>query len=78
LLDFDVVFSVVSAVHVIGFAEAIARIVYQPGVMGYQFVTTHSVEALVAYGVAVELSADGMIGYQIVMTNCCLGIVTPY
>jgi hypothetical protein len=52
-VDFDVGLSVVSAVHVIGFAEATARIVFQPVVISYHFVTTHSVEAVVTYGVAV-------------------------
>jgi hypothetical protein len=36
---------------------------------GLPFVTTLSVEAVLTYGVAVELSADGMMGYQIVMTH---------
>ena len=77
-MDFDVGLSVVSVVHVIGFAEAITRIVYHLGVMDYHFVTTHSVEVFVAHGVVVELSADGMMGYQMVMTHCCFYIVSPH
>ena len=51
---------------------------YQLGLIGYYFMTTHSVEAFVAHGVAVKLSADGMMGYQMVMTHCCFYIVAPH
>jgi hypothetical protein len=70
--------SVVWAFDAVQFAEAIARILFEPGVMSYQIVTTHSVEVAVVHLVAVELSVDCMMGYQIVTTHCCLDIVAPY
>ena len=70
--------SVVWAFDAVEFAEAIARILFEPGVMSYQIVTTHSVDVAVVHLVAVELSVDCMMGYQIVTTHCCLDIVAPY
>jgi hypothetical protein len=71
-------FEVVAAFAAVEFAEAIAWIVFEPGVMSYQIVTTHSVEVAVVHLVVVELFDDCMMGYQIVTTHCCLDIVAPY
>jgi hypothetical protein len=71
--------SVVWAFGTVEFAEAIARILFEPGVMSYQIVTTHSVEVAVVHLVAVEVFVYCMMGYQIVTTrNRLLDIVAPY